>query len=83
MFKNRRARIRHAQLMTLANDAIRAAILNNQRTSNGLPDVTPTDLVALMFGAHGIHITEDVATDYLDAVLAQRGYRSSSANQTA
>ncbi|GGV13741.1 hypothetical protein [Streptomyces spectabilis] len=74
MLKKTRARraaaVRHRQLLDTAERVVRRHILEGQSGS----DATPAEMVALAFGRLALHIDEDEARDYLNAVLVERGY---------
>lgn len=69
-FTERRAAVRrHRQLMAAAEQIVSRSILYSQ-----VDKAAPADVAALAFGRHGLRIEQDEALDYLNAVLAERGY---------
>ncbi|WP_405585286.1 hypothetical protein [Streptomyces sp. NBC_01092] len=67
--ENRAARRLHQQGMSAAGHIVSRHALLDKATNS-----TPAEVVALLFGWTGDRITEDDAHDYLNAVLADRGY---------
>lgn len=71
--KKRRARKaadrRHHQLLCAANDVVSRRALLGQ-----VEHTTPAEIVAIAFGRYELRIDEDEALDYLNAVLAERGF---------
>ncbi|MET8982116.1 hypothetical protein ABZX85_41690 [Streptomyces sp. NPDC004539] len=65
----RAAARRHRQLMAAAERIVSRSILYSQ-----VDTAAPADVAALVFGRHGLRIEHDEALDYLNAVLAERGY---------
>lgn len=60
---------RHRQLMRAASDVVRRHYLLGEAEN-----ATPAEIVAVAFGRHELRIDVDEALDYLNAVLAERGY---------
>lgn len=59
----------HRQLMDAARH-----IVSRRAIESSVDRIDPAEIVALVFGRHNIRITNDDAADYLNAVLADRGY---------
>ncbi|MER5211975.1 hypothetical protein ABT063_15680 [Streptomyces sp. NPDC002838] len=69
---------RHRQLMHAAQHVISRRALDSD-----IAQATPAEVVALAFGRHALRIEDTEALDYLNAVLAERGYPLLTANATA
>lgn len=73
MFEKRAARRaedrRHQQLLRIAQHIVSRVTLERR-----IEDIDVAEIVAVAFGRHQLRITEDEALDYLNAVLAERGY---------
>lgn len=65
----RTAARRHQSLMSAARH-----ILSRHAIEGTVTRIDPAEIVALTFGQHAIRITESEAIEYLNAVLADRGY---------
>ena len=65
----RAAARRHQQLLDAARH-----ILSRHAIENTVTAIDPAEIVAVAFGRYAIRVTEGEATDYLNAVLADRGY---------
>ncbi|MFD9192963.1 hypothetical protein ACFWCA_32715 [Streptomyces phaeochromogenes] len=60
---------RHAQLLRAAHSVVSRGTLDRS-----VQDIAPAEVVAVAFGRYELRITEDEALDYLNAVLAERGF---------
>lgn len=67
--QNRAAARRHRDLLTVAQRVVSRATLDRSTEQIGLAEIT-----ALAFGRHQLRITDAEALDYLNAVLAERGF---------
>ncbi|MEV5182893.1 hypothetical protein AB0K88_24345 [Streptomyces werraensis] len=67
--EQRAARRLHRQGMNAAR-----RIVSHHALTNSVADVIPAAVVSLLFGWTGQRITETEARDYLNAVLADRGF---------
>lgn len=73
----RRASARtHQQLMAAAHHVVSRSALEL-----GVEQARAAEVVALVFGRHALRIDESEALDYLNAVLAERGYPLHSATE--
>ncbi|RSN13762.1 hypothetical protein DMH25_08205 [Streptomyces sp. WAC 01325] len=72
-FKDIRARKaadrRHRQLLRAAND-----VVSRRSLAGTIDDIDPAEIVAIAFGRHELRIDVDEALDYLNAILAERGF---------
>lgn len=60
---------RHRQLLRAASDVVSRHSLLGET-----PNADPAEIVAVAFGRHELRIDADEALDYLNAVLAERGF---------
>ncbi|MEU0587246.1 hypothetical protein [Streptomyces sp. NPDC006132] len=60
---------RHRQLLRAANHVVSRRALNGQ-----IEQADPAEIIAIAFGRYELRIDDDEALDYLNAVLAERGY---------
>jgi hypothetical protein len=68
MLKNR-VQKRHQMLLKAARHIVGRRLLVDTDFST-----SPAEIVALAFGWYGLRIDDDEALDYLNAVLAERGF---------
>ncbi|MEU8688813.1 hypothetical protein [Streptomyces sp. NPDC048665] len=67
--EQRAAHLRHRQLMRAADRVVSRHVIDNEPSR-----ATAAEVAALVFGWHGLRVPEDEATEYLNAVLADRGF---------
>ncbi|MGC9536548.1 hypothetical protein [Streptomyces sp. UG1] len=67
--ERRAERRRHRHLMEAAQHIVRRHALDDSTDT-----ASPAKVAALAFGWHGLRVAEDEALDYLNAVLADRGF---------
>ncbi|MBT2673970.1 hypothetical protein J7E95_24745 [Streptomyces sp. ISL-14] len=67
--EGRTARRRHRHLMEAAHHIVRRHALDDSTDK-----ASGAEVAALVFGWHGLRIADDEALDYLNAVLADRGF---------
>lgn len=65
----RAATRRHQQLLDAARHTV-----SRHAVEDTITRIDPAEIVSLVFGRNAIRITEAEALDYLNAVLADRGY---------
>ncbi|MFF7067330.1 hypothetical protein [Streptomyces pseudovenezuelae] len=67
--ESRAAARRHRLLMSAASHIVSRHSLYDQ-----VEQAAPAELAALVFGRHALRIDDEEALDYLNAVLAERGF---------
>lgn len=67
--ERRAAARRHRLLMSAASHIVSRRAFYDQ-----VEQAAPAELTALVFGRHGLRIDDAEALEYLNAVLAERGY---------